>query len=223
MKKLTFVVLMLGLVMVLAPARANAQARLTQPELQELTAELGSVLRFRQLGDVAPIGKGRFDVGVHYAAIDDRSNESPRVVGRIGISDRVDIGVWGGFDHRGNYGLAGGDVKIALMTQSPSRPVSIAIRPSVTSSIAADQAWVGNASIDISASRTFGAWSPYVGVGTSGSIGMERSKDVVLDYATANTSFAYAGISYRWRSLGLSAEVDSAERRSYAFRVSTRF
>jgi hypothetical protein len=217
---------------------------LTQAEFEEFTGELGSVLRFRQLGQVAPLGKGRLDVGVQYARtpIDDSKGawnntfshptadhplggalEFPRIVARFGLSDRVDIGAWGGLDPHANYGLVGAEVKIALVTQGPTKPVSVAIRPSVTSLVGPDEVWVGNANIDVSVSRAFGAWSPYVGVGTSGTLGIERTKDVDLEIAAAPASLAYAGISYRWRSLLLSAEVEKAELSSYAFQISTRF
>ncbi len=217
---------------------------LTQAEFQEFTAELGSVLRFRQLGDVAPLGKGHFDIGVQYARtpINDAKGawnntmshpaadhylgqaiEFPRIVARLGVSDRVDIGAWGGLNPRSNYGTVGLDAKIALITQGPRRPVSLAIRPSLSSLVGPDEVWVGNTAVDVSLSRAFGSWSAYVGLGASASLGVERSKDVDLDEATAESSLAYAGISYRWRALVLSAEAESGDLPSYGFRVSTRF
>lgn len=228
-----------GLAVALISAPVFAQPRpfdlnpqLTQPEFQQLTEELGSLLRFRQLGDVAPLGKGRYDIGVHYAStpIDDPNGKwdtssmaFPRMLARFGVSDRVDLGAWGGYNSGANYGFAGFDTRIALMTQGPGRAVSVAIRPSVTSLVGPDDVWVGNASFDISLSRTFGAWSPYAGLGASSSIGLERSKDVDLDYATAQTSLSYAGLSYQWRALVVSAEAEKGKRTSYALRVSSRF
>lgn len=138
---------------------------LTQAEFQEFTAELGSILRFRQLGDVAPRGRGHFDIGVQFASsrIDDskgawnntmshptahhalgRSIQFPRIVARLGVSNRVDIGV-------------------------------------------------------------------------------ERSEDVTLQNASAGATVSYAGLSYRWRTLVLSAEAEKGELTSYAFRMGTRF
>jgi len=52
---------------------------------------------------------------------------------------------------------------------------------------------------------------------------VERSEDVDLDPATAQDSVAYAGPSYRWRALVLSAEVEKGALVSYAFRIGTRF
>ena len=217
---------------------------LTQAEFKEFTGELGSILRFRQLGDVAPLGKGHFDIGVHYSntPIDDSkgawnntmshpasdhylgdSIAFPRIVARYGLSDRVDLGAWGGLNPSSNYGIVGAEVKIGLLTQGPTRPVSLAIRPSISSLVGPAEVWVGNAGLDISLSKAFGAWSPYVGVGSSASLGVERTSEVNLDPAVAQSSLAYAGISYRWRTIVLSAEAENAALASYAFRISTRF
>ncbi len=147
-------------------------SELTQAEFNTFTAELGSILRFRQLGGVAPLGKGHFDIGMQYAStgINDskgawnntmshpdadhylgRSIQFPRLVARVGVSNRVD------------------------------------------------------------------------GVGSSASLGVERSKDVDLDHAMTQARLVYGGLSYRWRALVLSAEAENAVLNSYGFRVSTRF
>lgn len=217
---------------------------LTKEEFEEFTAELGSVLRFRQLGETTTLGRGNVDISVQYAntPIDDskgawnntmshptadhyfgQSISFPRIVARFGVSDRVDVGAWGGLDPHANYGMVGADTKIALLTQGPARPVSVSIRPSITSLVGPSEVWVGNASVDVSVSRAFGPVSPYVGVATTASLAVERSKDVDLDPATAEGSLAYAGLSYRWRALNLSAEVEKGALVSYGFRIGTRF
>lgn len=217
---------------------------LTQGEFEEFAAELGSILRFRQLGGTETLGRGRVDISLQYAStsIDDakgawnntmshptadhylgQSIAFPRIVARFGVSDRVDVGAWGGIDPHSNYGLVGVDTKIALLKQGASRPVSVSIRPSVTSLVGPSEVWVGNASFDLSVSRAVGPVSPYVGVAASASLAVERSNEVALDPATADDSLAYAGIAYRWRALVLSAEVEKGALVSYGFRIGTRF
>lgn len=217
---------------------------LTAEEFKEFAAEVGSVLRFRQLGDTAPLGRGQVDLSMQYAAsrIDDGKGAwnntmshpaadhylgdaiaFPRLVARIGVSNRVDLGAWGGFDPGANYGMAGVDTKVAIVRQGPSRPVSVSIRPSVTALFGPAEVWAANASIDVSVGRAFGPLSPYAGVATSASLAVERSDDVDLDPAVADGSLAYAGLSYRWRTVVLSAEVEKGRLVSYAFRVGTRF
>ena len=89
--------------------------------------------------------------------------------------------------------------------------------------IGPSQVWAANASIDFSASRTMGAFSPYVGVATTGSVAVERSRDLDLDPATADRSVSYAGLAYRWRGLSLAAEVENTDVVRYGFRLTTRF
>ena len=269
MKAFSTVIGAVGLVATLAPAPAHAQhsdggrpglhlhvndahsscffdlhPELTKGEFEAFAAELGSVLRFRQLGDTTTLGRGHVEIGVEYARspIDDAKGawnntmshptadhylgeaiEFPRIVARFGVSDRVDIGAWGGLDPNANYGLVGVDTKIALMRQGSSRPVSVAIRPSLTSLVGPSEVWAGNASVDVSVSRAIGSVSPYVGVAASSSVAVERSDDVDLDPATADHSVAYAGLAYRWRKLVVSAEVEKGALVSYAVHIGTRF
>lgn len=222
----------------------DLQPELTQKEFDEFTGELGSILRPRQLGDATTLAKGRFDIGLDYAhtGIDDakgawnntmahpdadhylgESIQFPRLVARYGVSDRVDLGASGGFDPRSNWGLATVDAKIALMRQGSRRPVSVVIRPTLASLIGPREVWVGNASLDLSVSRAIGSFAPYVGFSSNAALGVERSKDVDLDYGVATSSPVYAGVSYRLRGLVLSAEVEHGKVNTFAIRTSTRF
>ena len=242
MKPFSIAISSFALVAMLVPASASAQQSgagsdlrppLTQKEFTTFTAELGSILRFRQLGDTTTVGKGQVDISVQFANNTTshptadlhlgRSISSPRIVARFGVNDRVDVGAWGGFEPNANYGLAGVDTKIVLLREGPGRPVSVSLRPSVTSLIGPADVWAANASIDVSVSRAMGPVSPYAGVATSGSLAIERSADVDLDPATVEGSLSYAGLSYRWRAIVLSAEVEKGTRVSYGFRLGTRF
>jgi len=202
----------------------DLQPGLTKEEFADLTAELGSLLRFRQVGDSMTLGRGRFDIGTQFATTPiDSAKETWNVVGRYGVSDRVDVGAWGGYNTGLNYGLVGGEARIALLREGSLSPVSLLLRPSVTSLVGPSEVWAATASIDFSVSRTFGAVAPFAGVATTGTLAIERSSDVSLDPATANGSIAYTGLSYRWRSVAVSAEVEKGRHVSYGFRLGTRF
>ncbi len=222
----------------------DLHSELTKEEFAEFAGELGSILRFRQLGETTTLGKGNVDLSVQFAStsIDDSkgawnntmshpdadhylgdSIAFPRLVLRYGVNDRVDVGAWGGINPRSNYGIVGVDTKIALLRQEDGRPVSLSVRPSVTSLVGPSEVWAGNVSVDLSVSRAFGRIAPYAGVAASSSLAMERSDDVDLDPATAGDSLAYAGVSYRWRSLVIAGEVEKADLVSYGFRIGTRF
>jgi hypothetical protein len=217
----------LGITLTLAPATAYAQnfdlqPTLTHAQFKEFAREVGSALRFRQLGDPAPLGKGKVDVGLQFANTP-YEDAAPRVVARFGVSDRVDVGAWGGFNTRANWGLAGIDTNIAMVTQGPGRPLTISLRPSLTSLVGPSGVWVGNASIDLSVTRMVGNFSPYAGVATTGSAAIARTQEVDLDPAVTEGSLAYAGVSYRWRAFAASAEVEKGTFVSYGFRLGTRF
>jgi hypothetical protein len=109
------------------------------------------------------------------------------------------------------------------MRQGPSRPVSLSVRPSVTTLVGPAEVWAAHASIDVSVGRELGAFTRYIGVATSTSLAVERSSDVDLDPAWADGSVAYAGISYRWRGLQVSAEVEKGALTSVGVRVGKRF
>lgn len=217
---------------------------LTQAEFKEFSKELGSILRFRQMSDTTTLGKGKLDVSLQYSStsIDDakgawnntmshpaadhwlgQSIPIPRLVARLGVSDRVDLGAWGSVNPQSNYGAVGVDAKIALLRQGPRWPVSVAIRPSVSSLVGPSEVWAASTSIDVSVSRAFGPLSPYVGFASTGTLAVERSKDVALDRAYGDDSLAYAGLAYRWRSLMVSAEVEKGALASWGLRIGRRF
>jgi hypothetical protein len=234
---MTVGVLMFAATFVPVPARAQQPDDLfrlhpdfTAKEFRLLAADVGSILRFRQLGDTMPTPRGTVDLSVEFAGSPtDRASLSlgdslsfPRVIARFGVSDRLDVGAWGGYNAGEGYGLAGVDTKILLVREGRS-PVSVAIRPSATSPIGPSDLWVAAASLDVTISRSFGAFAPYAGVASTGSVAIERSAAVDFDPAFADRSLSYAGLSYRWRALVASGEVEKAARVSYAFRVGTRF
>jgi hypothetical protein len=217
---------------------------LTKAEFEEFAGELGAILRFRQLGDTPTLGKGRFDVGMQYTMtpINDRkgawnntfshpdadhplgdSIEFPRIVARYGVSDRVDVGGWGGIAPGSNWGVVGFDTKVALVREDARHPVSVSIRPSIGVVVGPSELFASSASIDVSVGRTFGAWSTYAGLAATTAAAIERSNEVDLSPATAGDALAFAGVSFGWRRLLLSAEVEKGDLFSYGFRIGTRF
>jgi hypothetical protein len=103
--------------------------QLTHAEFEQFASDVGSALRFRQLGDTTTLGRGTVEVGVLFAnsptmsnaTADDlgRSISFPQIVSRFGASDRVDVGAWGGIHPNAKYGLVGVDTKIALLREGP--------------------------------------------------------------------------------------------------------
>ena len=235
MKRIRIALGTLLLAAAIAPA-ARAQSSditlrpgLTKDEFQTLAADLGSLLRFRQIGDTAPLGKGAVDISMQLANAplrDARRSWSmafPRAAARFGVNNRVDIGAWGGINTNANYGVLGMDTKIALMTEGPSRPVSVSVRPSITALVGPSDLWAANVSVDLSVSRKFGPVSPYGGLAVSSTGVIERRPDVNLHRVSAGDALAFAGVSYRWHALSVAGEVEKGDRVTYGFRIGTRF
>ena len=226
MKPISTAVATLALVAAIAPV-AGAQSSditlrpgLTQDGFEALVADLGPTLRFRQLGDTATLGRGVVDMG---AVLESKAMSFPRIVARFGVNNRVDVGAWGGINHDSNYGVAGFETKVALMTEGPRRPVSVSVRPSITALIGPSDLYAANMSVDLSVSRTFGAFSPYAGVAASSTGAMEMSDALKLDPVSAGDSMGYVGLAYRWRAVSLAAEMEKGDEVRYGFRVGTRF
>ena len=217
---------------------------LTQDEFDEFTLELGAILRPRQLSEASTLGKGRFEVGLSLArtGIDDSKGAwnntmshptrdhylgdaiiLPLIAARMGISERVDLGISGGFQPDSNWRVATLDAKIALMREGPDRPVSLAIRPALASLFGPKEVWAGNASLDLSISRKLGAWAPYIGWASNASFGAERSRDVNLEDAVETGSVFFGGVAYAVRSFSFAAEAEHGRLTSFSLRVSGRF
>lgn len=230
MKNFAITIGFLGLVTTLAPTPAGAQTasrRLTSEELAAVARDSGSVLRFRQLGGTDTVARGHVDLGIQFASapVDTsaRSWNAARLVARFGLTDRVDLGAWGGYDPHARDGMAGIDVKIALVRQGSSMPVSVSVRPSFSSLLGASEVWAATAGVDLTVSRAFGALAPYAGVAAASSIAADRLSDIDFERVAAGSTLGYAGLAYTWRSWIAAVEVEKGRRVSYALRLGTRF
>lgn len=220
----------LGLLATLVPASASAQtttSTLTTEALNARASEFGAGLRFRQLGDTATLPKGRVEVGVQFVSSPTEpaagSWNATRFGARVGLGRRVDLGAWAGRYSAADSGVVGVDVKVRLLTQGATMPVSVSVRPSASFLVGAQGIWGGTSGVDLSVSRAFGAFAPYAGVAAQSSIAAERLRDITVTHGTAGNSLAFAGLAWSWRSLVATAEVEKGTRVSYALRLGSRF
>lgn len=130
----------------------------------------------------------------------------PRIVARMGIADSVDIGIWGSIDPNANYGFVGFESKIALLKQSAEMPLSVAVRPNASAIVGPSEVFVGNASVDVSASHEWRGLSPYLGVAAMANVAVENSDEVDLDPGVSTNVAAFAGVAYQWRGLRAAAQ-----------------
>lgn len=217
---------------------------LTQEEFDTFAGEAGTMTRFHQNGSAETLGKGKFDIGLaitstpvnddkgawnntmsHPDAEHDLGHEVafPRLVARVGVSDNVDIGAWGTLDPNANYGFTGIDLKVGLLKQSAEMPVSVAIRPSVSSMYGPSEVFVVNSSVDLSVSRNWSGLEPYAGVGASANVAVEMSDDVDLDPGQSRNVLAFVGVSYQWKGIRAAAQVETGELETTSLQLGGNF
>lgn len=231
MKTLSTAIAIVAFATSLSPSPASAQtqesAALTGNAQAARASDFGAALRFRQLGDTTTLPKGRVDLGVQFASAPSDTKTSTwnttRFGARFGVSDRVDLGAWGGYNSSMSDGMAGMDVKIALLRQGPSMPVSISVRPSFSATLGASDLWAASTGVDLTLSRAVGSFAPYAGVAATSSLATEHLLNLDVDRQTANQALAYAGLTYTWHSLVTAVEIEKGTKVSYAFRLGTRF
>jgi hypothetical protein len=217
---------------------------LTQDEFDEFAREGGVVMHDYQLAGAEAIGTGEIEVSLDYTrtVIDDSkgawnntmSHPSadhwlgdvrafPRLGARVGVSERVDVGVWGTVAPGANYGFLGVQSKVTIVRQDESTPVSVAVRPTAAALLGPKELIVADLGVDVSVSHSYKGLAPYLGLAAHTTAAFERSDDVDLDPGTAAHMAAFAGLSYGWKALRLAVHAETGPLTTYAARVGGSF
>jgi hypothetical protein len=217
---------------------------LTQEDFDEFTREASFIIHDHQLDSAEALGRGEIAVSLDYTstAVDDSKgawNDTmshpdadhyladslafPRLSLRVGVSRRVDVGVWGTADVQANYGFIGLESKVTVLEQNDASPVSVAVRPTAASLFGPEEVTVADLGLDVSVSHRWKGLSPYLGFTGHTAIALERSDDVDLENGTAAQLAAFAGVGYRWKSLRVAAEAETGALTTYALRVGGSF
>ncbi len=217
---------------------------LTAEELREFANEGGLMARFRQTTSADTLGAGTFDLSLVYAYyfLDDSKGAwnntmshphenhylgeelaIPALALGLGVTDDVDVELYGTANPNSNYGVVGVATKVRLFEQSGDMPVSLSVRQSFGGLVGPAEILAINSSTDIAVSRSFYGLAPFVGVSVSSTLVIESSDDTAVGHQAASTGVAFAGLDYRWRFLSVGAEAEISELPSFAFRASGRF
>ena len=128
----------------------------------------------------------------------------------------------GPFDPRANYGFIGVGTKVAVLQQDKGAPVSLAIRPSVSTLVGPSEVGLGSLSAELLMSRRFYHLAPFVGLGVRGTLAFERSADTDVGNQGAVRPVFLAGLDYAWDVFSLGAQVDYSAVLTLGARVGVR-
>ncbi|PKN54113.1 MAG: hypothetical protein CVU56_28280 [Deltaproteobacteria bacterium HGW-Deltaproteobacteria-14] len=217
---------------------------LTPVQFRKFAAEGGQLSQFRTLSSAEVLGPWVFDVAVAmtHSFIDDGDGawnntmshpeedhylgaevSIPLLMVRMGVTDSVDLEVSGTYDFRANYGFLGVGAKIALLQQKLGAPVSVAIRPSVSTLIGPAEVSLASLSTELLVSRSYYHLAAFVGVGARGTIAFDSSADTNVGNQGALRPVVLAGLEYDLEFLSLGAQVDYSTVLTLAARVGVRF
>src|SRR5262245_36473510 len=159
---------------------------LTQDAFRRFAREFGSVSAFKLMSGPRTLGKRGFSLGIEQMSFTvqehaDAWNDTfahpdayhelgsdlsfPKLRITAGVSDRVDVGAYWTKNMQSNYGWLGFDVKYAVLRQSETTPISLAVRGAYTKTLYVEDMDMHALTADVSAGRTFwNVLTPYLGV-----------------------------------------------------------
>lgn len=224
---------------------------LTQEAFRQFTREAGLLTYFRPLLDARPMGKKHFELSLVQwkTGIDDRDaawNDTfvhpdtthwlfegsglafPGLTGRVGVTDRMDVGVYFTKNIKANYGFFGGQVQYSLVNH-PEKKWAAATRVSYIQLFGPDDVNLQTYGLDLLVSREFpiySTWasiSPYVSVSGYLSHTHEKSEVVELADETVLGTQASVGAVARLAILRLGVEYNFARVNTMSVKVGVAF
>jgi hypothetical protein len=220
---------------------------LTPAAWRQFTGEAGVVSYFRPLVDAKPMGRGNYEISVLQwsTGIDDAEaawNDTfvhpdsthwlfegsglqfPGLTGRVGITDRTDVGLYATKSPGANYGFYGLQLQHNLI-DNPSSNWAAAMRVGFTSMYGPEDLEFSVYGADFLASRRYGmfggklALSPYAGVSATLSRSHEKSAVVDLDDENVFGAQATAGAVAEFSVARVAVEYSAARVQSMSLKI----
>ena len=206
---------------------------LTPAAWRQFVSELGIVTYFRPMASAKPLGRRNFEIGLldwgtQIDDADDAWNDTfshpdsthylfegsalhiPGLMARVGVTDRMDVGVYFTKNTKANYGFVGGQVQYSLPVDDERR-LSAAGRLSVVRLFGPDDVQASTYGLEVLVSKEVWMLEPYAGVSGYMARGRETTTKVDLDAETAFGAQATLGITARVSVLRLAAEYHAAK------------
>ena len=215
---------------------------LTQGEWRTFVKQVGAVTSFKTLASAKPLGFMEYVVGIDmsYSPIDqhDRAwintfthpDETcplgdviaiPTFRGRIGVSDRMDVGAYWTSAPDANYGIVGAEFRYALSAESETMP-AVAARGSVTILTGVSDFDASIYGLEASASKTIGYVTPYAGLRGILAVGSETTTKVDLSREMIPLAQAFVGVTGSIWVLDVAAEYNVSVVNTFALVVGVK-
>lgn len=223
---------------------------LTRTAWRQFTKEAGLVTYFRPLRDAAPMGAGNFELSLVQSVIgiDDHDaawNDTfvhpdsthwlyegsglsiPGITGRVGVTNRLDMGFYFTKNARSNYGVAGGQVQYNFVQQASSG-LDVSVRASLVALFGPEDVDVTVYHADMVLSRRYALFSrvalaPYAGIAGYLSTSHEKSAVVNVEDARMVGVQATAGTVVHISALRIAVEYDAASVNSSSMKIGVAF
>jgi hypothetical protein len=220
-------------------------ADLTQSEFQRFVRESGEIVAYKNFGGARALEAGDFELSLAYSSspVDQLSGawnntfhhpdsehelgdtiSFPMLMGRVGLGRNLDIGAYFTGNFAAEYRFAGAGLKWNF--QERTKPLLPEMAASVDYGIlfgVADTT-VHSLSFDYHASKTWGLFTPYAGVGGIVTYAEERSPVVDLEAEANLTPHGRVGLGVRpWRGINLDASATLGAVTTYMLRTAYIF
>ncbi len=218
---------------------------LNQQEWNRFTKEIGSIMYFKPMASAKPLGKMKFDITLDYSStsIDQTSGawnntfyhpdsthylgeriNLPGLHARMGLTDKIDIGIYytSAAPFGAPYSFLGGEVKYAFLNNTDNGWAA-AVRGSFIHDLTIKDFNLSTIGVDGLVSKSFGNFTPYLGLVGTISHTREFSDRVDLANVTKYDTRALVGAEYKWKFINVGAEADFATLNTYSIKLGVSF
>lgn len=181
MKKLLALLCTLGIAQPAMAANISTLQNLGQAEFKTLSEDLGAALSYKPVTPAAPLGTIGFDIGVEVTQTDMTKSATawsnatgggstisklyvPKLHVAKGLPLGIDIAAFYSKIPTTSISLYGGELRYAILDGGLAMP-AVAVRGAFTKLSGVDQLSLDTKSLDISISKGFLMFSPYIGIG----------------------------------------------------------
>lgn len=219
-------------------AEINTLGLLAQPEFRSFSEDLGAALSYKSITPPEPLGITGFDLGIEVTSTELKSSalwskatnggkalESiyvPKLHVFKGLPLGIDIGAFISAIPTTNIKLTGFELRYAILEGGVALP-AVGIRGSMTKLSGVDQLAFSTKALDVSVSKGFLMFTPYVGVG---SVWTDSNPNVsgLLAQETFRQNKAFVGANLNMGLMNLALEYDkTGSSKSYGLKLGFRF